>query len=67
VGHALPFLISDLGTALAVAYVVVACELVVIAWIRKRFLNVSLRSSLIQVTAGGVVVAFVGFAVGHAS
>jgi VIT1/CCC1 family predicted Fe2+/Mn2+ transporter len=66
VGHALPFLINDLSTALTVAYVVVACELVVIAWIRKRFLNVSLRSSLIQVTAGGVVVAFVGFAVGHA-
>src|SRR4051812_49121580 len=37
VGHALPFLISDLGTALAVAYVVVAFELVAIAWIRKRF------------------------------
>jgi hypothetical protein len=66
VGHALPFLINDLDTALAVAYVVVACELVVIAWIRKRFLSVSLRSSLIQVTAGGAVVAFVGFAVGHA-
>src|SRR3954468_24819789 len=66
VGHALPFLISDLSTALTVAYVVVAFELVAIAWIRKRFLQVSLRSSLIQVTAGGVVVAFVGFAVGHA-
>src|SRR5919108_1411640 len=29
--HALPFLISDLGTALAIAYVVVATELVAIA------------------------------------
>jgi erythrin-vacuolar iron transport family protein len=64
--HALPFLIADLGTALAVAYAVVACELVAIAWIRKRFLEVSLHQSLIQVTMGGMVVAAVGVAVGHA-
>src|SRR5688500_9987213 len=31
--HALPFLIADVDTALVVAYVVVACELVAIAWI----------------------------------
>jgi len=64
--HALPFLISDLGTALAVAYVVVAIELFAIALVRKRYLNVSLPRSLVQVTLGGAVVAFVGFAVGHA-
>jgi erythrin-vacuolar iron transport family protein len=64
--HALPFLISDVDTALAVAYPVVAAELLLIAWIRKRFQNVSLRLSLIQVTLGGVLVAAVGFIVGHA-
>jgi VIT1/CCC1 family predicted Fe2+/Mn2+ transporter len=64
--HALPFLISDINTALAVAYPVVAFELVAIAWIRKRFQNVSFRVSLIQVTMGGVMVAAVGIAVGHA-
>jgi len=64
--HALPFLIDDLGTALAVAYVVVSVELVAIAWIRKRFLDVSLWRSLIQVTVGGVLVSAVGIAVGHA-
>ena len=64
--HALPFLISDVGTALAVAYPIVAAELVLIAWIRKRFQNVSLTHSLIQVTLGGALVAAVGFAVGHA-
>lgn len=64
--HALPFLISDISTALMVAYVVVSIELVVIAIVRKRFLKVSLTSSLVQVTCGGVVVAFVGVAVGHA-
>ena len=39
--HALPFLINDVGTALTVAYVVVSIELVVIAWVRKRFLKVA--------------------------
>ena len=64
--HALPFLINDVDTALTVAYVVVAFELVAIAWIRKRFLGVALSVSLIQVTLGGVVVAAVGVALGHA-
>ena len=64
--HTLPFLISDLGTALSVAYPVVAAELVLIAWIRKRFQSVSLRVSLIQVTLGAALVAGVGFVVGHA-
>jgi VIT1/CCC1 family predicted Fe2+/Mn2+ transporter len=65
-GHALPFLIGDVGHALAVAYVVVAAELLLIAWVRKRFLAVSLPRSLVQVTMGGVIVAVVGVAVGHA-
>jgi erythrin-vacuolar iron transport family protein len=64
--HALPFLIADIHTALTVAYVVVSVELVVIAWVRKRFLNVALRTSLVQVTLGGVIVATVGVLVGHA-
>jgi erythrin-vacuolar iron transport family protein len=64
--HALPFLISDLHTALTVASVTVAFELVAIAWIRKRFLDVSLSSSLIQVTVGGVIVAITGALIGHA-
>ena len=64
--HALPFLIDDVGTALTVAYVVVSIELVAIAWIRKQFLKVPLRTSLIQVTLGGAIVATVGILVGHA-
>ena len=64
--HALPFLISDLGTALTIAYPVVVIELVVIAWVRKRFQNVSLVKSLIQVTLGGVVVIAIGVALGTA-
>jgi VIT1/CCC1 family predicted Fe2+/Mn2+ transporter len=63
--HSLPFLIHDVHRALPVAYAVVAVELVAIAVIRKRFQRVSLASSLVQVTLGGALVAFVGFAVGH--
>jgi VIT1/CCC1 family predicted Fe2+/Mn2+ transporter len=64
--HALPFLIPDVHTALTVAYPVVAAELLLIAWVRKRFQKVSLHQSLIQVTIGGVAIAAVGFFVGHA-
>jgi erythrin-vacuolar iron transport family protein len=63
--HTLPFLIGDVDQALKVAYVVVACELVAIAWVRWRFLRVSLAGSLLQVTLGGAIVAAVGVAVGH--
>ena len=64
--HALPFLISDVGRALTLAYCVVAVELVAIAWVRKRFLRVALTQSLVQVTLAGAVVAAVGVLVGHA-
>ena len=65
VAHTTPFLISDVDTALAVAYPVVGCELVLIALIRKRYQQVSLRQSLIQVTLGGALVAAVGIVLGH--
>ena len=64
--HALPFAISDLHTALVLASITVACELVAIAWVRKRFLRVSLRSSLVQVTMGGLIVAITGALIGQA-
>jgi VIT1/CCC1 family predicted Fe2+/Mn2+ transporter len=64
--HALPFLIGDITTALAVAYAVVAVELVSIAVVRRHFMHVPMRVSLVQVTLGGVLVAIVGILVGHA-
>jgi hypothetical protein len=48
-----------------VAYIVVACELVAIALVRKRYLNVSLPQSLVQVTLGGILVAGVGVLIGQ--
>ena len=63
--HTLPFLISNVDHALALAAVVVAIELLAIAWVRKRFLAVSLRQSLLQVTLGGVLVVLVGVVLGQ--
>src|SRR5438046_2189767 len=62
--HTLPFLISDVRTALIVAGAVVAVELFVIAWIRNRFLNVSMRSSLVFVGVGGLISLAIGVALG---
>ncbi len=63
--HALPFVIADLGTALTFAYALVAVELVAIAWIRRRYLQVGLARSLIQVTLGGAVITAVGIMLGQ--
>src|SRR5271168_1664716 len=62
--HTLPFLISNVHKALVVAGVVVAVELFLIAWLRKRFLHVSMGSSLLVVTVGGVIVLAIGVAIG---
>ena len=64
--HSLPFIISDVNQALIVAGVVVAIELFVIAFVRYRFLQVSLRSSLIVVTLGGAIVLAIGVLIGSA-
>ena len=62
--HTLPFLISNVHKALLVAGIVVAVELFAIAWIRNRFLHVSLRSSLLVVTVGGAIVLAIGVGIG---
>jgi erythrin-vacuolar iron transport family protein len=64
--HTLPFIISDVNKALVVAGIVVAVELFAIAWIRNRFLHVSMRSSLLVVTVGGAIVLAIGVAIGSA-
>jgi hypothetical protein len=62
--HTLPFLISNVNKALIVAGIVVAVELSAIAWIRRRFLAVSMRSSLLYVTVAGVIVLAIGVGIG---
>jgi erythrin-vacuolar iron transport family protein len=62
--HSLPFLIQDVHTALIVAGAVVTVELFTIAWVRHRFLHVSLRQSFMVVTLGGGIVAGIGVIIG---
>jgi erythrin-vacuolar iron transport family protein len=64
--HTLPFLIADVHTALIVAGVVVSIELIAISLIRKRFLAVPLRTSLLQVALGGALIVAAGVALGSA-
>jgi hypothetical protein len=62
--HTLPFLISNVHTALIVAGAVVAVELFVIAWIRNRFLGIPMRSSLVFVAVGGIISLAIGVGLG---
>jgi hypothetical protein len=54
--HTLPFLASNLQVALLAAYVVVACELVAIATIRRRFFGTNWGLSIFQVVGSGALV-----------
>src|ERR687886_2291213 len=64
-GHSLPFLIPHYHTAMTVAVIVVALELVLIAWVRWRwFEGTSVASSIIQVTLAGAIVFGVGILFG---
>ena len=62
--HTLPFLIETVHTALIVAGLVMTVELLVIAWVRHRFLRVSSSGSLLQVAVGGAIVLVIGLLIG---
>jgi erythrin-vacuolar iron transport family protein len=64
--HSLPFVMHDVNTALVVAGVVVGIELITISVIRKRFLQVPLRLSLLQVALGGALIVAAGVLLGNA-
>ena len=65
--HTFPFLITDYQVAIAVAVVVVACELVVLAALRTVFFRTSFGSSFVSVTLGGAIIAAVSSALGAAA
>jgi hypothetical protein len=64
--HSLPFVIHDVNTALVVAGIVVSVELIAISLIRKRFMAVPLRVSLVQVALGGALIVAAGVLLGNA-
>src|SRR5882757_7613137 len=63
-GHTMPYLIRDFHLATTIALVVVAGELAVIAWIRKRYMDTPLLSAVFQVVVGGVLVFLAGWLIG---
>src|SRR5437899_2857926 len=65
--HTLPFLIPHYRAALIVAVVVVAFELVMLAWLRWRYFEVGFLRALATVTLGGVIIAVVSAALGNAA
>jgi len=63
-GHTMPYLIRNFHLATSIALAVVAVELVVIAWIRKRYMDTPLLSAIFQVVVGGVLVFLAGWLIG---
>jgi len=63
-GHTLPYLIPDVRVATWVAIGVVLIELVLIAWIRHRYMDTPWGRSLVQVVVGGALVFLAGVAIG---
>ena len=63
-GHTMPYLIRDFHVATTIALIVVAVELGVIAWIRKRYMDTPLLSAVFQVVVGGVLVFLAGWLIG---
>lgn len=64
IGHTLPFLISDFRVALIFATAVVIFELVLIAWIRRRYMETPFVKACIQVILGGAIVVGAGVLIG---
>jgi VIT1/CCC1 family predicted Fe2+/Mn2+ transporter len=63
-GHTLPYLIPDFWLATAIAGVIVACELVIIAWVRFRYMETPFASAIVQIILGGLAVLAVGILIG---
>ena len=63
-GHTLPFLLSDVQSAVPVASVIVVVELLIISWLRFHYFRMPLLRSAVQVIVGGALVFSAGVAIG---
>jgi len=63
--HTLPFLISNVHSALTWAYGVVGVELIVISFIRHKYFKTSFALSCLQVIVGGGLVFAAGVLIGR--
>jgi VIT1/CCC1 family predicted Fe2+/Mn2+ transporter len=66
IGHTLPFLIVNFHAAVLLAVIVVAFELMVISYIRHRFMDTPFLQAAFQVIVGGVLVFLTGWLIGSA-
>jgi len=64
-GHTLPFLIPAFLTAALLAAAIVIVELLLIAWIRNRYMDTPLLAATFQVVVGGVIVFLAGILIGN--
>jgi len=62
--HTLPFLIPGYGAAISAAIIVVATELLTLAYLRHKFFQTSFARSFLAVTVGGVIIASLSAALG---
>jgi VIT1/CCC1 family predicted Fe2+/Mn2+ transporter len=62
--HSLPFLIPGYGAAIVAAIIVVAAELLTLAYLRHRFFQTSFARSFLAVTVGGAIIASLSAALG---
>jgi VIT1/CCC1 family predicted Fe2+/Mn2+ transporter len=65
--HTLPFLIPHYQAAIVAAIVVVAFELVVLAWLRWKYFETSFARSFVTVAVGGAIIATVSSLLGVAA
>jgi erythrin-vacuolar iron transport family protein len=62
--HTLPFLIPGYGAAISAAIIVVATELLTLAYLRHKFFQTSFARSFLAVTVGGAIIASMSAALG---
>ena len=65
--HTLPFLIASYSAAVSVAIAVVGSELLILAWLRRKFFHTSFARSFLAVTVGGAIIASLSAALGLAA
>jgi len=64
IGHTLPYLIGSFHVATSIAITVVIIELIVISWIRYRYMDTPFLAASYQVIVGGVLVFLAGWLIG---
>jgi len=65
IGHTLPFLITNFTLALSISFIVVLVELLLISWVRHRYMDTPAFAAVVQVMFGGILVFLAGVLIGN--